>query len=487
MASVFKRGGSRAKGPWQISWFDHTGKRRSASSKTTDKAVAERIAAKNEADAALRREGVIDPTLDAISRESQRTIASHLVDYESKLRAAGRTEKHVHSTVSFINSIADFASFIECADISADGVNRYAESQKKAGRAPRTINAHLSAIKAFSKWLAEHDKLPRDPLASVKKPNPNSDRRIERRVLLPEEWPWLVSATQDGPIRCGMIGQERTLLYKLAIQTGLRSNELRSLTLASLHCSDVQPSVICRADSTKNGKEALLYINQQLASDLSTYMLTREQASASSLFDLPHESSLAKMLRSDLKAARELWLREKSSASDEQANGEGDDFLSPINSQGGRIDFHALRHTCGAWMAMTGANPKVVQSMMRHSTISLTMDTYGHLFPGEMADAAGRMGELLASNGHLSAFPSDTEEGEVGIRAQRIRQQSESVGVPVDAIDCEITAQQEERGKTTKSLPLIDLCDPMQDDASLVLSSGGGTRTPDTRIMIPLL
>ena len=38
-------------------YFDHTGKRQSRSARTTDKTAAERIAAKFEADAALRREG----------------------------------------------------------------------------------------------------------------------------------------------------------------------------------------------------------------------------------------------------------------------------------------------------------------------------------------------------------------------------------------------------------------------------------------------
>jgi hypothetical protein len=53
MASVFKRGGKRAKGYWYASWFDHHGKRRTRSARTTDKATAERIARKLEAEAAL--------------------------------------------------------------------------------------------------------------------------------------------------------------------------------------------------------------------------------------------------------------------------------------------------------------------------------------------------------------------------------------------------------------------------------------------------
>ena len=72
MASVFKRGGKRAKGYWYVQWFDHRGKRRIKCARTTDKATAERIARQHEADAALRRDGVIDPTLARISHTSVR-------------------------------------------------------------------------------------------------------------------------------------------------------------------------------------------------------------------------------------------------------------------------------------------------------------------------------------------------------------------------------------------------------------------------------
>ena len=40
---------------------------------------------------------------------------------------------------------------------------------------------------------------------------------------------------------------------------------------------------------------------------------------------------------------------------------------------------------------MAGENPKTIQTVMRHSTITLTMDTYGHLFPAAESDAIARM------------------------------------------------------------------------------------------------
>ena len=44
-----------------------------------------------------------------------------------------------------------------------------------------------------------------------------------------------------------------------------------------------------------------------------------------------------------------------------------------------KIRFHDLRHTYAALMISLDANPKVLQRQMGHSSIRVTMDTYGHL------------------------------------------------------------------------------------------------------------
>ncbi len=441
MASVFKRGGKKAKGYWYAAWYDHTGKRQTKCTRTTDKATAERIANKHESDAALRRDGVIDPTLDAISRESQRTIESHLADYEAKLRVANRTDKHVTCTVQFVRWIAEHAGFRTAADINADGVNRYVGKLRAEGRSARTIQSHLTAMKGFTKWLAENAKLPRNPLSSVKRPDPKSDRRRERRMLLPDEWRLLEAATESGPERYGMPGQERALLYRTAIQTGLRSGELRSLTRGRLVCNASTPYVTCKAGSTKNGKMARQYIQPELAANLRAHVANK--APQAPVFGLCHEANVARMLRDDLADARKWWLREAKGDPDEYARREKSDFLTDVNHDGAILDFHALRHTCGAWLAMTGAHVKVVQTVMRHSAITLTMDTYGHLFPGQEADAVARMRDMLTPLAEaLKATGTDDAAAEAPKGAQRVAQRSARDTVrnsTRDAMRCNMT------------------------------------------------
>ena len=414
MASVFKRGGKgNRRGFWYVSWWvteNGRRRRRTKCTTTTDKATAERIVNKYESDEALRREGVIDPALDSISRESRRTLESHLIDYDNKLQAGGRSEQYIGQTKRYIREIAAAAGFITAADIEPDGVNLYANSLKDRGKSARTIQASLTAIKGFAKWLASNHKLPRDPLISIRKPNPKTDRRLERRMLLHDEWQRLAAATENGPNRFGMAGRDRLLLYRTAIETGLRSNELRGLTRMSLVLEPKEPYVRAKAATTKNHKEAQQFIALDLADQLR--MHAKAKLPAARVFNLPDPTDMAAMLREDLAAARRAWLRECLGDLDAYIAREQSDFLATQNHNGEVLDFHSLRHTCGAWLAMAGEQPKLVQTVMRHSSITLTLDTYGHLWPGQQAEAARRLGtimghgvERLAATGTYDSAP----------------------------------------------------------------------------------
>ena len=45
------------------------------------------------------------------------------------------------------------------------------------------------------------------------------------------------------------------------------------------------------------------------------------------------------------------------------------------------LRFHDLRHTCAALSIAAGAHPKLISARLGHSTIQITLDRYGHLFP----------------------------------------------------------------------------------------------------------
>jgi integrase len=59
------------------------------------------------------------------------------------------------------------------------------------------------------------------------------------------------------------------------------------------------------------------------------------------------------------------------------------------------VRFHDLRHTAATLMLGQKINPKVVQEILGHSNIAVTMDTYSHVLPDMQDEAATAMNDLL--------------------------------------------------------------------------------------------
>lgn len=61
-----------------------------------------------------------------------------------------------------------------------------------------------------------------------------------------------------------------------------------------------------------------------------------------------------------------------------------------------KIPFHNLRHTCATLLLSADVHPKMVQSLLGHSSIEITLDTYSHVLPGMDERVATAMDDLLS-------------------------------------------------------------------------------------------
>jgi len=60
-----------------------------------------------------------------------------------------------------------------------------------------------------------------------------------------------------------------------------------------------------------------------------------------------------------------------------------------------KITFHDLRHTHASLLIKQGVHIKVISERLGHSSVSITMDTYGHLMPNMQRDAAAGLDRLI--------------------------------------------------------------------------------------------
>ena len=81
-----------------------------------------------------------------------------------------------------------------------------------------------------------------------------------------------------------------------------------------------------------------------------------------------------------------------------------------------RITPHECSHTFASLMIAAGVNAKALQVFMGHSSITTTLDTYGHLMPGSEDEAASLLNAYLDARqerAHEAARAASAEWAEV--------------------------------------------------------------------------
>src|SRR5580704_3961997 len=91
----------------------------------------------------------------------------------------------------------------------------------------------------------------------------------------------------------------------------------------------------------------------------------------------------------------------------------------PVLAKAGirRIRLHNLRHTFGSLLLQNGASIIYVKEQMGHSSIQVTVDTYGHLIPGANVNFVDRLDAVLVEKAETTPQRSATpaQQGEMGI------------------------------------------------------------------------
>jgi len=314
MAGVYKRQYSRARGKqgkWTGWYYDERGHRVTFTG-TTDKATTLEIARRKESESRLVREGLLEPSARTRREAAARPIAAHIEDYRAALLAKGDTIKHARHVASTLHSLFKSASIESIAELAGDRVQD-ALARLKASRSARTANFALGAAKAFASWLSQAERVEAVPksITRLRPYNERIDRRYVRRALSGDELERLLQATESGPKivaqRAGrggpptawLTGPDRAVLYRLAMGTGFRVNELRSLTPESFDLNTPDPAVTVAAAYSKHRRDDRQPIASDLADRLRPWLAGRPIGQP--VLAVPQRT--AEMLAADLRRA----------------------------------------------------------------------------------------------------------------------------------------------------------------------------------------
>jgi integrase len=236
---------------------------------------------------------------------------------------------------------------------------------------------HATLNKALKDAVAD-GLIPRNTATGVKAPRPT---KKEIRPLSPEQTKPLLQAAR---------GDRFEALFVLALHCGLRQGEILGLRWSdvNLEAGTIQVKRTLsearagqRFEPPKNGKGRSIRLTGQAVEALRDH-LELQLEEIDRLGDLYSDQGLV----FPSQVGTPMNAKNLSARS-----------FKPLLARAElpNIRFHDLRHTFATLMLQNGEHPKVVQEMLGHASIAITMDTYSHVLPNMQQDAVSRLGALL--------------------------------------------------------------------------------------------
>jgi integrase len=237
-------------------------------------------------------------------------------------------------------------------------------SAKRARKAHQVLAQVLDAA-------VDGGKLARNVAAGVKLP------KVQRREMD------FLDAVQVEAI-AEAIDPRYSTLVRFAAYTGLRPCELVALRVGRLdllrgavRVTEAAPEVAGRLEwgGVKTHEARTVRLPRSVAEELGAYLAGRPRGPEDLVFTAP----LGGPLR--------------------QSKFVPGYFKPAVRAAGlsATLRFYDLRHTCASLLIREGASVKAVQAQLGHATASITLDTYGHLFPDELDQLATRLEGVRAA------------------------------------------------------------------------------------------
>lgn len=329
---------------------------------------------------------------------SKRTLGDYLAKWVEGLAVTGLAP----STVASYREAIELRVVPELGEVPLQGLEpsdldrlyakllREGHRRKPGGLSPRTVRYTHTVIRKALADAMRKGLLVRNVADLASPPSAKAARPPEMRFWTPE---------QLGVFLSAVAGHRLFPLWRTAAFTGMRRGEL-----AGLRWSDVD----LEGDERAPGRIA---VGQQYAGD----------GAGSFDFQPPKTEHGRRLVELDTETVRVLSRWRTHQLEERMMLGLGERAVlvftqpdgSPLRPDSGisaafgrlladvdlpRIRFHDLRHTHCAHLIASGADLKAVATRLGHASASFTLDRYGHLLPGQQAEAAARVAKMVDGN-----------------------------------------------------------------------------------------
>ena len=234
-------------------------------------------------------------------------------------------------------------------DIDLQPVEKALRDLMAEGKAPKTAALRAEALKSMLSWAIRRGYLKEHPLRGLRKLDTRP--KVPHRPLTDAEVASLLKHAKES----------RRIWYETALGTGFRLNELRCLRAQDLDMFG--PTLFLAADFSKDRKDHRQPITRELAGKLKVLAEKRVKPD-DRLLGIPKGPDPAAYIADDFGRAR----------------------IKIITSEG-KASWHSLRKSFVNAVVRSGQDLKTIQSLARHSTAQLSMETYASADPARLRAA----------------------------------------------------------------------------------------------------
>jgi integrase len=275
--------------------------------------------------------------------------------------------------------IAPALGRVKLKTLTSAHIQGFYRSKLEAGLSPRTVQYLHVVLHRALKQALRWGLVPRNVSEAV---DPPKVRREEIRPLSSDQARRLLEAAS---------GDRFEALYALAIHCGLRQGELLGLRWEDV---DLEAGTLHVRRTLNLAKDGPKFTAPKTAKSRRQIRLT---AGAVAALRRHHDRQFEESTRlTGLWQDYGLVFATTIGTPINPRNLTGRSF-KPLLKQAGLPDtrFHDLRHTCATLLLRRSVHPKLVQELLGHATIAVTLDTYSHLVPGMGHQAANAMESVL--------------------------------------------------------------------------------------------
>ncbi len=355
---------------WVVDYQDQDGKRHIKTFKTKGKA-------KDWADTAFFqvKQGTHTPESTSI------TVAQAAEDWIKGVELEGRERSTIAQYRNHVDMhINPLVGKVKLAKLTAPGMEQVRD--KLLERLSRvTAKKVLSSIKSLLKDAQRRGHVSQNVAQGVQI---RMDKRHKRKIKVGVDLP---TKSEVRDILATVEGRWRPLLVT-AIFTGLRASELRGLPWGAVDFEAKEINVRQRADRyneigspKSHAGERSVPMSPMVVNALKEWKLACPKGDLDLVFPngAGNIEELSNIYRRGFGAVQERCGMVVDTGRKDQ---DGEPIMRP------KYGLHALRHFCASWLIEQGFPPKRLQAILGHSSILMTFDTYGHLFPNAEDDHA---------------------------------------------------------------------------------------------------